>query len=344
MTTTPPNRVPRATVAAHRARLIEAAGSALLVQRSGDEQVNTGELLESGADLAGMYRPWTLREASADERQDALDTMATGSPAPSLSLNPRLFAGQVALVTGAAAGIGRACVHRLVELGAAVLALDVQAKVTQQFDPEAVLGLVCDVTNEEAVNAALDAATERFGGLDMLVLNAGILPPSRPIAELALSDWRRTMAINLDANLLLLRETFPLLRLTPSVCLGGRVVIIGSKSFRAPGCGMVAYSSSKAALVQVARVAAMEWGPSGIRVNVLHPDAVFDTEIWGEDRLLQRAQSYNLSPEEYKARNILRTVISSRDVAELAATMLGPAFLKTTGTQVSIDGGNERTL
>ena len=344
MTTTPSNPLPRAAVAEHRARLIETAGSALLVQRANVEQTGTGSSLEPGGDLASSYQSWTLREPSVDDGQGALGATATGSLAPSLSLNPRLFAGQVALVTGAAAGIGRACVHRLVELGAAVVALDVQAKVAQQFDPEAVLGLVCDVTDEAAVNGALDAATERFGGLDMLVLNAGILPPSRPIAELALAEWRRTLAINLDANLLLLRETFPLLRLTPSVCLGGRVVIIGSKSFRAPGCGMVAYSSSKAALVQVARVAAMEWGPSGIRVNVLHPDAVFDTEIWGEDRLSQRAQSYNLSPEEYKARNILRTEISSRDVAELAATMLGPAFLKTTGTQVSIDGGNERTL
>ena len=343
MTTTSSSLVPRVTVAEHRTRLIEVAGSALLVQRTPDKQIEPGKPLEAGADLANLYRPWTLRKSPAGDGQDARGATATGSPS-SLSLNPRLFAGQVALVTGAAAGIGRACVHRLVELGAAVVALDVQAKVTQQFDPEAVLGLVCDVTDETAVNSALDAAAERFGGLDMLVLNAGILPPSRPIAELSLVDWRRTMAINLDANLLLLRETFPLLRLTPSVCLGGRVVIIGSKSFRAPGSGMVAYSSSKAALVQMARVAAMEWGASRIRVNVLHPDAVFDTEIWGEDRLAQRALSYNLSAEEYKARNLLRTEISSRDVAELTATMLGPAFLKTTGTQVSIDGGNERTL
>ena len=178
----------------------------------------------------------------------------------------------------------------------------------------------------------------------MLVLNAGILPPSRPIAELPLAEWRRTLAINLDANLILLRETFPLLRVAPPASLGGRVVVVGSKSFRAPGCGAVAYSTSKAALVQLARVAAMEWGPSGIRVNVLHPDAVFDTEIWGEQGLQQRAQSYNLSLEEYKARNLLRAEIGSRDVAELAVTMLGPAFAKTTGTQVSIDGGNERTL
>ena len=342
--TTPSNSLPRVAIAEHRARLIETAGSALLVQRARDEQTGAESALGPDGDLVSSYRPWALRELLADNRQETLGTTATNSPASTLSLNPRLFAGQVALVTGAAAGIGRACVHRLVELGAAVVALDVQAKVTQQFDSEAVLGLVCDVTDEAAVDRALDAAMERFGGLDMLVLNAGILPPSRPIAELTLTDWRRTMAINLDANLLLLRETFPLLRLTPSVCLKGRVVIIGSKSFRAPGNGMVAYSSSKAALVQMARVAAMEWGPSGIRVNVLHPDAVFDTEIWGEDRLAQRALSYNLSAEEYKARNILRTEISSRDVAELTATMLGPAFLKTTGTQVSIDGGNERTL
>ena len=317
---TPPSRT---TIAEHRARLVAEAGVPLLARRvrGDDDETQPGAVAVPSRDVAVAVLP---------------------APTPSSSARP--FAGQIALVTGAAAGIGRACVHRLVEHGAAVVALDVQAKVVGQFDPEAVLGVVCDVTDETAVNAALDAATERFGGLDMLVLNAGILPPSRPIAELPLAEWRRTLAINLDANLLLLRETFPLLRLAAPPALGGRVVVIGSKSYRAPGCGVAAYSASKAALVQLARVAAMEWGPSGIRVNVLHPDAVFDTEIWGGDRLHQRARSYNLTLEEYKARNLLRAEITSRDVAELAVTMLGPAFAKTTGAQISIDGGNERTL
>lgn len=318
----------REIVAEHRARLSGEAGAPLLVRRVwADGETGAGDHLVS----ARHPREWR-------------GSLTGNDPSPPGSSPPPLLAGQIALVTGASAGIGRACVQRLVELGAAVVALDVQAKVTGQFDPEAVLGLVCDVTDEAAVGAALDAATAHFGGLDMLVLNAGILPPSRPIAELPLAEWRRTQAINLDANLILLRETFPLLRVAAPVSLGGRVVVVGSKSFRAPGGGMAAYSTSKAALVQLARVAAMEWGPSGIRVNVLHPDAVFDTEIWGAEGLQQRARSYNLSLEEYKARNLLRTEIGSRDVAELAVTMLGPAFAKTTGTQISIDGGNERTL
>lgn len=331
----------RATIAEHRARLVaEAGGVPLLVRRVRDGEEEIGSI----AVELGPERLVSARHPRGWRRSPDEDTSSESAADASPSSPPLPFTGQIALVTGAAAGIGRACVQRLVEQGAAVVALDVQAKVAQQFDSDAVLGVVCDVTDEAAVSGALDAATERFGGLDMLVLNAGILPPSRPIAELSLAEWRRTLAINLDANVLLLRETFPLLRLAAPATLGGRVVVIGSKSFRAPGCGVAAYSASKAALVQLARVAAMEWGPSGIRVNVLHPDAVFDTEIWGEDRLLQRAQSYNLPLEEYKARNLLRAEITSRDVAELAVTMLGPAFAKTTGTQISIDGGNERTL
>jgi NAD(P)-dependent dehydrogenase (short-subunit alcohol dehydrogenase family) len=112
----------------------------------------------------------------------------------------------------------------------------------------------------------------------------------------------------------------------------------------APGPGAAAYSASKAALNQLARVAALEWAKDGIRVNSLHPDAVYDTGLWTEELLSSRAKAYGLSVEQYKKRNLLKTEVSSRDVAELAASMCGRLFAKTTGAQVPVDGGNERVV
>jgi NAD(P)-dependent dehydrogenase (short-subunit alcohol dehydrogenase family) len=132
-----------------------------------------------------------------------------------------------------------------------------------------------------------------------------------------------------------------LLKLAPK---GGRVVVIGSKNVPAPGPGAAAYSASKAALNQLARVAALEWGADGIRINSLHPNAVFDTGIWTEEVLAQRAKHYGLTVAEYKTNNVLRTEVHSRDVAELAAEMCGPLFAKTTAAQVPVDGGNERVI
>ncbi|HYX44807.1 MAG TPA: bifunctional aldolase/short-chain dehydrogenase, partial [Acidimicrobiales bacterium] len=205
---------------------------------------------------------------------------------------PPLFAGEVALVTGAASGIGRACAEALLAEGAAVVGLDVHPAVTAAFDGPQWLGLEADVTVERAVVDAVERAVHRFGGLDLLVLNAGVFPRGAPLAALEADAWRRTMAVNLDANAFLLREAHPLLRLAPG---GGRVVVIGSKNVPAPGPGVAGYSASKAALTQLARVAALEWGDDGIRVNVIHPDAVFDTGAWPEDVLAQRAASYGLT-------------------------------------------------
>jgi NAD(P)-dependent dehydrogenase (short-subunit alcohol dehydrogenase family) len=149
------------------------------------------------------------------------------------------------------------------------------------------------------------------------------------------------MNINLDANLALMRECHPLLKLAPH---GGRVVIIGSKNVPAPGPGAAAYSASKAALTQLARVAALEWGADRIRVNTLHPNAVFDTAAWTEEVLAARAAHYGVSVEDYRKDNVLKVEVTSRDVAELAAEMCGPLFAKTTGAQLPVDGGNDRVI
>jgi NAD(P)-dependent dehydrogenase (short-subunit alcohol dehydrogenase family) len=197
------------------------------------------------------------------------------------------------------------------------------------------------VANESDVRRTLEQAALGFGGIDMLVLNAGIFSASRRIADLASEEWRKVMSINLDANLLLLRSCHPFLKLAPR---GGRVVVIGSKNVPAPGPGASAYSASKAALNQLARIAALEWGSDRIRINTVHPNAVFDTGIWTDEVLAQRAASYGMSVADYKCNNVLKTEVTSRDVAELAAEMCGPLFAKTTGAQVPVDGGNERVI
>ncbi|HKQ31422.1 MAG TPA: SDR family oxidoreductase, partial [Burkholderiales bacterium] len=251
------------------------------------------------------------------------------------------FAGEIVLVTGAASGIGRACVQSFLSRGAAVIGVDVDPNVETLHDRLDYRGILCDVTNESQLTAALETGVRVFGGLDMLVLNAGVFPAGTRIDALSSVEWDRVMRINLDANLTLLRETHALLKRAPR---GGRVVVIGSKNVEAPGPGAAAYSASKAGLNQLTRVAALEWGADGIRVNTIHPNAVFDTGLWNDDVLAARAKHYGLSVDDYKKDNVLRVEVTSRDVAELVAEMCGPLFAKITGAQVPIDGGNERVI
>ncbi|HVL04499.1 MAG TPA: bifunctional aldolase/short-chain dehydrogenase [Acidimicrobiales bacterium] len=306
------------------------------VEIAGDIYRHTMKAILDGEALGG-YRPATIADLFDVEywvlEQAKLRRAAAAPP----------FAGEVALVTGAAAGIGRACAAALIGEGAAVVGVDVDPEIKTGFDGPDWLGLEADVTDDEAMQAALDTATERFGGLDMLVLNAGVFPAGTRIEALEPGAWRRVMAVNLDANVSLLRAAHPLLALAPAPHRG-RVVVIGSKNVAAPGPGAGAYSASKAALTQLARVAALEWGGEGIRVNVIHPNAVFDTGIWSDDVLAGRAAHYGMTVERYRTSNVLGTEVSSADVARLCLAMCGPAFAKTTGAQVAVDGGNDRVI
>ena len=254
---------------------------------------------------------------------------------------PPAFAGEVALVTGAASGIGKAAVESFLKRGAAVVALDRNPAIDTLWKRADVLGLAVDVTDAAALAAALDKAVRRFGGLDMLVLNAGIFPASKKLEDIDPETWRTTLGVNTEASLRLMQLAHPLLRLAPR---GGRIVVIGSKNVPAPGPGAGAYSASKAALNQLARIAALEWGKDNIRVNSLHPNAVYDTAIWTDEVLAARAKAYNLTVEQYRTNNLLRTEVRSTDVAELAAEMCGPLFARTTGAQVPVDGGNDRVV
>ncbi|MDB4038657.1 bifunctional aldolase/short-chain dehydrogenase [Candidatus Thioglobus sp.] len=251
------------------------------------------------------------------------------------------FEGEVVLITGAASGIGKACVESFLCRGSAVIALDLDPSIETANSHKNYLGLICDVTNENALEELIEKGVQYFGGLDMIVLNAGMFPKGKKVSELPLEEWRDVFSVNLDANLNILRAVFPLLQAAPN---NGRVVIIGSKNVSAPGPGAAAYSASKAALNQLMRVLSMEWGEHGIRLNTIHPNAVFDTGIWTDEVLKSRAKQYNLSVEEYKTNNILGVEVYSKDVSELAAELCGELFSKTTAAQIPVDGGNERVI
>lgn len=287
------------------------------------------------AEALGGYRPagpehiFDLEHWGA--QQEKLERSATSAP----------LVGRVAVVTGAASGIGRACAAELLASGASVVGWDISPEVATTFDTPEWLGLQVDVTDAAAQRAGLAAAVAAFGGIDILVVSAGIFPTAAHLAVMDMAMWRRTMSINVDAVAELYGMVHPLLK---EAVGGGRVVVVASKNVLAPGPGAAAYSSSKAALTQLSRVAALEWAPDGIRVNMVHPDAVFDTALWTPELLEKRAAHYGLSVEGYKRRNLLHTEVTSAAVGRLVRSMADETFACTTGAQVPIDGGNERVI
>jgi rhamnose utilization protein RhaD (predicted bifunctional aldolase and dehydrogenase)/NAD(P)-dependent dehydrogenase (short-subunit alcohol dehydrogenase family) len=250
------------------------------------------------------------------------------------------FKGKIALVTGAASGIGRACVEALVAKGAAVAAVDINPAVEGIYDNAQVLGIVCDVTHDAELKHSVARTVEQFGGLDILVSNAGVFTASENIENMQDNTWQTGMEMNLTSHQRLLRHAIPFLRYG----IDPAVVIIASKNVPAPGPGAAAYSAAKAGLTQLARIAAIELGKDNIRVNTIHPNAVFDTGVWTEEILQQRAASYGMSVQQYKANNVLHTEVSSHNVAAMVCAMAGDTFAKTTGAQVPVDGGNERVI
>jgi rhamnose utilization protein RhaD (predicted bifunctional aldolase and dehydrogenase)/NAD(P)-dependent dehydrogenase (short-subunit alcohol dehydrogenase family) len=248
--------------------------------------------------------------------------------------------GKIALVTGAANGIGKACVERLLDEGAVVVALDINPNITTCFNTNSVLGVECDVNNTDQMQKAIDTAVAHFGGLDMLVANAGIFPESNSIANMNMDTWNKSMDINLTSYQQLFKMCYPYL----SEGINPAIVIIGSKNVPAPGPGAAAYSVAKAGLAQLGRIAALEFGEKGIRVNTLHPHLVYDTGIWTDEILEGRAKNYGLTVEEYKTNNILKIQLASKDVAETTLSLLSNSFRTITGAQIAIDGGNDRTI
>ncbi len=258
---------------------------------------------------------------------------------------PAALTGQVALVTGAASGIGRAAAGALASQGTAVVGFDL-AESPDNTSDAARHHVVGDVTDIGALNDAVSAAVECFGGIDIVVVAAGIFGPAAPLENLAddanlAAGWQQTFAINVSGAANTLAAAHRVLRHSPA---GGRVVIVGSKNVPAPGPGAAAYSASKAALTQLARVAALEWAPDGITVNTIHPDGVFDTGLWSDELIAERAAAYGLTPEQYRCRNLLGRELASADVGALIAQLASPAFAHTTGAQIPQDGGSDRVI
>jgi rhamnose utilization protein RhaD (predicted bifunctional aldolase and dehydrogenase)/NAD(P)-dependent dehydrogenase (short-subunit alcohol dehydrogenase family) len=250
------------------------------------------------------------------------------------------LAGKVALVTGAASGIGRAAAAALARQGASVVATDLNPAIGEIFSRPDLVGLRVDATDPAAVVASVEETIRRFGGLDIVVSNAGVFTQSQPIGSLTDAAWAASLELNLTSHMTLLRTAAPFLALgfEPSV------IVMGSKNVPAPGPGAAAYSVAKAGLTQLARVAALELGKQGIRVNVLHPHAVMDTAAWTPEVLASRARAYGMTEEEYKKNNVLGVEVTTHDVANAVVALAGSAFRATTGAQIPIDGGNDRVI
>lgn len=254
--------------------------------------------------------------------------------------SPRELTGKIAVVSGAAAGIGKACAEILAAKGAVVAGLDINPAIAEDMNRPGYESFVLDLVQESEVQAALETIVDNYGGLDILISNAGIFRTGEPIETLGDADWDAALSVNLTSHRKLLKHAIPFLRhgVDPSI------VFVGSRNVMAPGAGASAYSVSKAGLTQLARVAALELAHEGITVNVIHPDAVFDTNLWTKEALQMSADRYGLTVEQYKTRNLLKVEIASMDVGRAAAAFVDGTLRRTTGAQLPVDGGNERVI
>jgi rhamnulose-1-phosphate aldolase/alcohol dehydrogenase len=262
----------------------------------------------------------------------------------SLAPPPGELQGQVALVTGAAGGIGRAVVDALASAGACVVAFDIDeegAAAAVHDLGDAGLAVRGDVRSEETVAEAFRAAVEAFGGVDIVVSNAGVAS-SAPIEQTTLAEWERNHAILGTGYFLVAREAFSILHAQGR---GGSIVFVASKNALVAGKNAAAYSSAKAAELHLARCLAEEGGAAGIRVNTVNPDAVLQgSRIWGSSWREERAASYGIEPDEleehYRKRTTLGVNIVPEDVAEAVLHFASPRRSgKSTGNLLNVDGG-----
>jgi rhamnulose-1-phosphate aldolase/alcohol dehydrogenase len=261
----------------------------------------------------------------------------------SLAPPPREFEGAVALVTGGAGGIGSAIARALSDLGACIVVTDIDTDragaVAESLADSVALRL--DVTDELSVAGAYDRASLAFGGVDVVVSNAGIAS-SAPIEETTLELWELNHAVLTRGYFLVAREAARILR---EQGRGGSIVFVGSKNGLAPGKGASAYSSAKAAELHLARCLAEELGPDRIRVNVVNPDAVLEgSRIWDSSWREERARAYGIDPEQleahYRARTTLKVNVVPADVAEAVVFLASTARSgKSTGNVINVDGG-----
>lgn len=266
---------------------------------------------------------------------------------------PKPLAGKVALVTGAAGGIGTACAMRLMSDGACVMLTDrdtqalesVRHTLVQRHGKDVVRAAVCDVTSEDQVQAAFDACAREFGGLDILVANAGIAS-SASIEATTVALWRKNYEVLAEGYFLTARAAFSLMKQQR----GGSIVFIGSKNALAATTNASAYASAKAAAVHLARCLALEGAEHGIRVNVVNPDAVIrGSRIWDGDWRKERAGAYGVDPGEeleefYRKRSMLKLAVLPEDIAEAVWYFASAASAKSTGNILNVDAGNAQAF
>jgi rhamnulose-1-phosphate aldolase/alcohol dehydrogenase len=260
----------------------------------------------------------------------------------------KMLSRRIALVTGAAGALGRAIAARLVEEGASVVLTDVNeretrtlsAKLNAQSGEENTVAIPMNVADEASVRKAFQEAILAYGGLDIVVSNAGIAR-SAPVDQLALRDWQESFDVNATGHFLVCREA---MRLFKTQGLGGNVVVIATKNVPAPGKDFGAYSASKAAQAQLARVLAIEGAEFGIRANMVNPDAVIEgSGIWTEEIKQARAKAYGIPASQFQQymvdRTLLKVKVSADDVAEAVLFLASDRSAKTTGAMIPVDGG-----
>lgn len=267
-----------------------------------------------------------------------------------LSLLPpeRELSRRIALITGAAHGIGQAIARKFASEGAHLVLTDVDyegveavsAQLNEEFGSERTIPVRHDVTSEEQTRAAVCKAALSYGGLDILVSNAGIAPTGN-LDSIDLEEWQRSLQVNATGHLLVAREAIKIMK---EQGFGGSLVFVATKNVLAPGRGFGAYSAAKSAEVQVARVLAMENGIYGIRSNIINPDAVFQNSgLWSEELRIERAAAHNVPVSDledfYRKRNLLEAFITPTDVSEAVLFFASDRSAKTTGCILTVDGG-----
>ena len=258
------------------------------------------------------------------------------------------LASKIVLVTGAASGIGRAVCERFAEEGAHVVVTDVDLALAEQVAESIVakhglrraLAVKLDVSDEQEVDRAFEETIRAYGGLDVVVSNAGI-SSFGSLDVLPVADWDRSFAVNSRGHFLVARGA---MRILKQQKLGGSIVFNASKNVTAPGKEFGAYSVSKAAEAQLCRIVALEGGEHGIRANMLNPDAIFGgSRFWSDEMRTMRAQAYGVDterlPDFYRNRTLLKVEVTADDVAEAALFLAGPRSAKTTGRMLPGDGG-----
>ena len=242
---------------------------------------------------------------------------------------PPELEGHVAIVTGAASGIGREVAADLAARGAEVVTADLH-----DADVEG------DLTDPHVAGELVRITLGRYGGLDAVVFCAGIAATGE-LGELPDEEWRRSIEVNLTSHFLLTKRVWPVLR---EQGLGGSLVYVASKNAFAPGAGFGAYSVAKAGLVQLAKIAALEGGPLGVRANAVNPDAVFGgSKLWSEEVRRERAAAHGVAVDEleafYAGRSLLGREVTAHDVAETVAFLVSDRSRATTGCVIPVDGG-----